>query len=635
MTSRIHKEDLPDYWELSPDARWQAYKEQQKSGRRKLTSWFLPIAACLPAIAFMTLKPVNDGVSLVVNTLGLMGSVASWAAPSDLEQSEQSAAVDDPKIMAFLDTIAWAEGTGDNYDIAYTFAKLPSLDKHSETIRCDETGSLCSDAEGRYQTLSTTWKSWAAAAGVTDFSPLSQDKAAIAGLKSAGVYDMILAGDIKGASCAVGKVWASFPCNDYGQGQKDAGQLEQIYQEKLAARNGQKTIGAVQPTIVTTGLKEWQVSLPQGTDNATSLVAIGLSKAFGLKVVEGGASTTSTPQSAVAASKTVFPIPNQTWSKAAKTSPFGDRINPVSGKAAMHWGQDFAAPQGTPTLATEAGTVLDVKFSESGCGNEIELQFADGKGARYCHLSAVHVEKGQKINAGGVIGEVGSTGDSTGPHLHFERIENGSSVDPTAYLESLGQVEPQSEPKVETQSESSGSGLKFNFEFSPDISEADRQVAQQAAAKLSAIIATDKTITVKVGSQLDEASEAWIAKAKPDIASLDPDGLPTAGTMILNSKYPLTVEPVEHELIHILGIGMIPNWFAAVDKETHTFKADTLAGKAYGGAIPLDDSSAHWSEEALKNELMTPFAESAGEMPIEAVTIAALKDLGWKIQGGS
>jgi hypothetical protein len=117
MLGRIHRDELPDYWELSPDARVQAYKDQQKSDRRKVTSWFLPIVACLPAIAFMTSKPVNDGVSLVANALGMMNAAASWVTPNAPAQSEQTEAIDDPKVMAFLDTIAWAEGTGDSYDI--------------------------------------------------------------------------------------------------------------------------------------------------------------------------------------------------------------------------------------------------------------------------------------------------------------------------------------------------------------------------------------------------------------------------------------------------------------------------------------------------------------------------------------
>ncbi len=168
--------------------------------------------------------------------------------------------------MAFLDTIAWAEGTGDSYDIAYTFAKLPDLDRHHAIVRCFE--QLCSDAEGRYQELSTTYNPIAQRLGLKDFSPSSQDKVAIQQLKDAGVYDMIMTGDIKGASCAVGKIWASFPCNSYGQGQKTESQLEDIYQEKLAIRTGQKTQDAVQPTIATTGLKEWQMSIPTGKTQA-------------------------------------------------------------------------------------------------------------------------------------------------------------------------------------------------------------------------------------------------------------------------------------------------------------------------------------------------------------------------------
>ena len=624
MLGRIHQDELPDYWELSPDARVQAYKDQQKSDRRKVTSWFLPIVACLPAIAFMTSKPVNDGVSLVANALGMMGTAASWVTPNTPAPTEQTAAIDDPKVMAFLDTIAWAEGTGDSYDIAFGFNKVDISGGHPNKVFCGG-GSLCSAAAGRYQEMPDTWNATASLLGIKDFSPQSQDKVVIQQLKDLGAYDQIKSGDVAGVFCKLGHVWASFPCNSYGQGQKQSSQLEQIYQEKLVARSGQKTADAVQPTIAVTGLKDWQVSLPQNTDNQTALVAIGLSKVLGLKV--GSGDNAATP-AATATGKTVFPIAGETWQTAAKTSGFGERKHPITGKTAMHWGQDLPAAKGTPVLATEAGTVLDVKLSDSGCGNEIELQFADGTGDRFCHLSVVHVEKGQSVNAGDAIGEVGSTGDSTGDHLHFEHVVNGSSVDPTERLESLGNDAP-TQPAAATPQ----GNLKWQFTFDPSVPEADKQAINEAAARLSAIVTTDKTIAVSVRTESHPGE--WIAKGKPAAESLDDAGLPTAGDIVLNLAYPAKTEPVEHELLHVMGFGTIPNWKNAIDPATHTYKADTLAGAKYGGAIPLSDDGSHWSEDVLKAELMTPNAESDGvDMPLEAVTIAALKDLGWHVSGG-
>ncbi len=373
-----------------------------------------------------------------------------------------------------------------------------------------------------------------------------------------------------------------------------------------------------------------------GQDAGSALVASTLSKAISLKIVSGDGAKSSAV--AAVSGKIVFPIAGETWSNAEKSSGFGDRVHPITGKLTKHWGLDLPAAKGIKVLATESGTVLDVKLSDSGCGNEIELQFADGTGARYCHLSAIHVEKGQSVDAGDAIGEVGSTGDATGDHLHFERTKDGQSIDPTSYLESTevqATATPAAAAPTAANTTAAQGNLKWQFDFDPSISEADKQAVNEAAAKLSAIVTTDQTIAVKVTVQNDDGAGAWIAKGKPLQEGLTAAGLPTQGSIVLNAKYPIAVLPVEHELLHVMGFGTIDNWFAAVDTASHTFKADTLAGASYGGAIPLSPDNAHWSEEALGSELMTPYAEKDGvDMPIEKVTIEALKDLGWTVSGG-
>lgn len=148
-----------------------------------------------------------------------------------------SDAVDQPEVMAFLDALAWAEGTGDSYDVQYTFARFSDFSQHPAQIQCS--GDLCSDAAGRYQFLSTTYASQASALGLTDFSPRSQDLAAIQLLKANGAYDKIMAGDIAGAVNAVRTIWASLPGSGHGQPEKGLDQFLQVYQEKLAARKAQ------------------------------------------------------------------------------------------------------------------------------------------------------------------------------------------------------------------------------------------------------------------------------------------------------------------------------------------------------------------------------------------------------------
>jgi murein DD-endopeptidase MepM/ murein hydrolase activator NlpD len=102
------------------------------------------------------------------------------------------------------------------------------------------------------------------------------------------------------------------------------------------------------------------------------------------------------------------------------TSAFGWRVHPISGQQRMHNGTDIGAPLGTPVIAAYSGTVAAAQWS-GGYGLMVTLRHVDGtQESRYAHLSEIFVEPGQEIAQGQVIGRVGSTGLSTGPHLHFE-----------------------------------------------------------------------------------------------------------------------------------------------------------------------------------------------------------------------
>lgn len=109
------------------------------------------------------------------------------------------------------------------------------------------------------------------------------------------------------------------------------------------------------------------------------------------------------------------------------SSPYGMR----HGK--MHTGTDFAASSGTSVYAWKSGKVITSHWS-GGYGNFIEIKHSDGTVSRYAHLSGYAVSAGQTVKAGQTIGYVGSTGNSTGPHLHFEIKVNGSFVNPLNYL---------------------------------------------------------------------------------------------------------------------------------------------------------------------------------------------------------
>jgi murein DD-endopeptidase MepM/ murein hydrolase activator NlpD len=115
------------------------------------------------------------------------------------------------------------------------------------------------------------------------------------------------------------------------------------------------------------------------------------------------------------------------------TSGFGVRVDPFLGKAAFHTGIDFRGDTGDPARATAAGTVT-IAGRDGGYGLMVEVDHGNGLSTRYAHLSAIGVSVGDRVAAGGVVGRVGSTGRSTGPHLHYETRIKGEPVDPQRFL---------------------------------------------------------------------------------------------------------------------------------------------------------------------------------------------------------
>jgi murein DD-endopeptidase MepM/ murein hydrolase activator NlpD len=115
------------------------------------------------------------------------------------------------------------------------------------------------------------------------------------------------------------------------------------------------------------------------------------------------------------------------------TDVFGWRIHPVYGTRSFHDGTDFNAPIGTPVAAAADGTVIMVQ-TYGGYGKAIKIDHGGGVVTLYGHLSSYDVEDGQKVAAGQVIARSGNTGTSTGPHLHFSVIVDGTPVDPLTWL---------------------------------------------------------------------------------------------------------------------------------------------------------------------------------------------------------
>jgi murein DD-endopeptidase MepM/ murein hydrolase activator NlpD len=115
------------------------------------------------------------------------------------------------------------------------------------------------------------------------------------------------------------------------------------------------------------------------------------------------------------------------------TSGFGVRADPFLGRPAMHTGLDFRAATGDPVRATANGKVVSSGWA-GGYGRMVEIDHGNGLSTRYGHLSEINVKVGDQIKIGQVIGEVGSTGRSTGPHLHYETRIGGEAVDPQKFL---------------------------------------------------------------------------------------------------------------------------------------------------------------------------------------------------------
>ncbi len=141
-----------------------------------------------------------------------------------------------------------------------------------------------------------------------------------------------------------------------------------------------------------------------------------------------GNDTTPSPQ-VPSSSGWVCPVPYYTL-----TSPFGMRVHPITGQWKMHNGVDLALPQGEPIYAAKSGKVTTASYQAGGAGYYVSINHGDGFSSIYMHMTHFIVSPGQYVNAGQVIGYVGSTGGSTGPHLHFGISYNGTYVNPMNYI---------------------------------------------------------------------------------------------------------------------------------------------------------------------------------------------------------
>ncbi len=134
----------------------------------------------------------------------------------------------------------------------------------------------------------------------------------------------------------------------------------------------------------------------------------------------------------LAATPAIQPVSNKDLNRIA--SGYGYRIDPVYKTIKMHAGLDFAAPQGTPIYATADGVVKTAGQSSGGYGNHVVINHGFGYETLYGHMVRIKARNGQRVKRGEVIGYVGSTGKSTGPHCHYEVHKNGQKLDPVYFF---------------------------------------------------------------------------------------------------------------------------------------------------------------------------------------------------------
>lgn len=127
----------------------------------------------------------------------------------------------------------------------------------------------------------------------------------------------------------------------------------------------------------------------------------------------------------------IQPVRNEDLKRMA--SGYGWRIDPIYRVRKMHWGMDFTAPTGTEIFATGDGVVVRVENKATGYGRNVIIKHGYGYETLYGHMSQINVRLGQKVKRGEVIGLIGNTGKSVGPHLHYEVIKDGQKVNPAHF----------------------------------------------------------------------------------------------------------------------------------------------------------------------------------------------------------
>jgi len=205
---------------------------------------------------------------------------------------------------------------------------------------------------------------------------------------------------------------------------------EQLTRISTLADNAYKSADAIQQALAAAGLPVDSDFGKNESDVGGPLIPLDSSMIFDSKVKELDEALDTLDQLKKEARR--LPLANPAPGHSV-TSPFGVRTDPILGTAALHSGMDFRAPIGMAAKVTAPGIVTKAGWN-GGYGRMVEVDHGNGFATRYGHLSEIDVTVGEKLDAGAIVGKTGSSGRSTGPHLHYEVRHNGEAIDPLRFL---------------------------------------------------------------------------------------------------------------------------------------------------------------------------------------------------------
>ena len=228
------------------------------------------------------------------------------------------------------------------------------------------------------------------------------------------------------------------------------------------------------------------------------------------------------------------------------SSPFGVRTSPLTGLAGeFHWGQDFAAACGTRVYAADAGVVRAVGWHPWGGGNRVEIDHGNGLITTYNHLQGIAVKKGDSVRVGEIIARVGTTGSSTGCHLHFETILNGSHTDPMGWtflpikqVDQIGSIEMTS--YAPDAGKASNTGIGWAIPVQTDLTHVVGGGVQEQPASVAAKPSKSASAAA---TKPAAGTPSATAKPKPKPATATPTPPTTASATPTPTPKPTTATP--------------------------------------------------------------------------------------------